>query len=170
MQSWLVVKGTASDAAEIAALVNQAYRGQGDNGSAAGWTNEVGWVEGPRTSVGEVLQRMETGVFLCARAESDGTLRGSVWFEPRGNDGYIGMLSVSPALQNSGLGRLLMRECEGLAREAGLPALTLTVLSPRVELQAWYQRQGYAPTGERQPFPHSGLLELLVFRKLTPSG
>ncbi len=170
MHSWLLRTGTAADAAEITTLVNQAYRGQGGDGSVQGWTNEIGLVEGPRTSVGEVLQQMEAGVFLCARLGGDGPLRGCVWFEPRGREGYIGMLSVFPALQNSGLGRLLMVECEALARERQIPTLVLTVLAPRAELQAWYQRQGYEPTGERLPFPHGGPLELLVFRKLTPAG
>lgn len=125
MHSWLLRTGTAADAAEITTLVNQAYRGQGGDGSVQGWTNEIGLVEGPRTSVGEVLQQMEAGVFLCAKLGGDGPLRGCVWFEPRGREGYIGMLSVFPALQNSGLGRLLMGECEALARERQIPTLVL---------------------------------------------
>lgn len=165
MVNWIVRKGTPADASEIADLVNRAYRGQGENGSAQGWTNEIGLVEGPRTSAAEILQHMQEGTFLCARETEPGPLQGSVWLESREGEYYIGMLSVLPELQNAGLGRLLMRQCEALARGAGVPRLTLTVLSPRAELQAWYERQGYQRTGETLPFPHGGPHQLFVFRK-----
>ena len=165
MANWIVRNGTPADASEIANLVNRAYRGQGDNGGMQGWTNESGLVEGPRTSAAEILQHMQEGTFFCARETADGPLRGSVWLAPREGEWYIGMFSVAPSLQNSGLGRFLMRHCETLARGAGIPRLTLTVLSPRAELQAWYERQGYVRTGEAFPFPHGGPHQLFVFRK-----
>jgi hypothetical protein len=50
----------------------------------------------------------------------------------------------------------------------------MTVIAQRTELIAWYERRGYAPTGETQPFPygdpHFGLpkrkdLYFVVLRK-----
>ena len=40
-----------------------------------------------------------------------------------------------------------------MSRAAGAGALRMEVLAPRSELLAWYQRRGYAPTGETAPFP-----------------
>lgn len=87
-----VQKGTPADSAEVADLVNRAYRGEGE----AGWTNEVGLVEGPRTYPAEIIRMMDCGVFLCARDQVNGELVGSVYTEVQDASLYFGMLSVSP--------------------------------------------------------------------------
>ncbi|MNF96688.1 hypothetical protein D3C84_794840 [compost metagenome] len=39
----------------------------------------------------------------------------------------------------------------------GLHILSMTVVSVRAELIAWYKRHGYVETGEREPFPSSDI-------------
>ena len=67
---------------------------------------------------------------------------------------YLGMLTIDPELQASGLGRRLLAaaEQEAVARFAAR-RMEMTVIHRRAELIAWYERRGYAPTGERRPFP-----------------
>jgi hypothetical protein len=36
--------------------------------------------------------------------------------------------------------------------------MEMTVIALRAELIAWYERRGYALTGERRPFPFEGLI------------
>jgi ribosomal protein S18 acetylase RimI-like enzyme len=73
------------------------------------------------------------------------------------------MLTVSPELQNSGVGKLL-QHAEIHAKDLGLPKIVMTVISVRDELIAWYKRNGYEDTGEREPFPASDVHILLQNR------
>jgi ribosomal protein S18 acetylase RimI-like enzyme len=60
------------------------------------------------------------------------------------------MLTVSPELQNSGIGKKLLYEAETHAKALGLPTIVMTVISAREELIAWYKRHGYFDTGARE--------------------
>lgn len=82
------------------------------------------------------------------------------------------MFSVSPVLQGKGVGRALLEEAEVLAKEFNCYTITITVISTRVELIRWYERRGYAFTGEIQPFHDHGRfgspkqhIELMVMEK-----
>jgi predicted N-acetyltransferase YhbS len=67
---------------------------------------------------------------------------------------YLGLLAVDPALQAGGIGAQLIAACEMAARdEFGATRMEMTVIDGRTELIAYYQRKGYALTGERRPFP-----------------
>ncbi|WP_395048439.1 GNAT family N-acetyltransferase, partial [Flavobacterium sp.] len=86
---------------------------------------------------------------------------------------YLGMLTVSPELQNSGIGKKLMQQAEIFASELGLSKIGMTVITVREELISWYERHGYADTGAREPFPVSEVfsqttnepLEFMVLEK-----
>jgi len=86
---------------------------------------------------------------------------------------YLGMLTVSPELQNSGVGKKLLQQAEIHASALGLPKIVMTVISVREELIAWYKRNGYLDTGAREPFPASDVhipitevpLEFIVLEK-----
>ena len=121
---------TAADAADIVALVNEAY------------LIEAELLSGDRIELPEVQERLERGSFLVCDAESGG-LAGCVYVEVRGKSGYLGLVSVAPSRQSGGLGGALMRAAEGWLREAGCGVCELWVLSARPELSAWYGRLGY---------------------------
>lgn len=65
------------------------------------------------------------------------------------------MLTVSPVLQNGGIGKQMMTASEKLAKEENCIAVYMQVIKGRDELIAWYEPQGYSDTGERKPFPMS---------------
>jgi GNAT superfamily N-acetyltransferase len=100
--------------------------------------------DGDRTHSEAVHTLLEKGKFLVL--EDSAGLAGCVYVEPRGDRGYIGLLSVDPLRQGSGLGRRLMDEAEGFIRGAGCIAAELRVVSARTPLPAFYRHLGYAET------------------------
>lgn len=139
----------------IVALVNSAYRGQG---AQAGWTTEAGYIDGQRIDLESLtadLKASPDAVILTARDDEDGPTLGCVWLEPA-KEGvwYLGMLTIRPDLQDRQLGRTLLEAGEAYARERGAARMQMTVVHIRDTLIAWYERRGYALTGETRPFPH----------------
>ena len=145
-----------SDLEAIAAMVNSAFRG---DSSRVGWTTEADMVGGQRTDADLLradLASRPDAVLLTMRDEPDGPLLGNVWLEPKGPDvWYLGMLTIRPDMQARQLGRTLLKEAEAFATARGARRMRMTVITARDELIAWYERRGYARTGERLPFPYS---------------
>ena len=140
-------------AREIAGLVNAAYRG---DSSRRGWTTEADLLGGQRTderSVAEIL--CSPGTVLLAARQTDGALCGCVMLKNEtGGLAHLGMLTVSPQIQNQGLGRWLLEQAEEYARSNWrADRMEMTVIGCRNELIAWYERRGYHRTGEKRPFP-----------------
>jgi ribosomal protein S18 acetylase RimI-like enzyme len=160
---------------EIAALVNAAYRGET---SRAGWTSEVDLLGGQRTDSSALsadLAAAPGATILTMRENGRSEIIGSVWLEPASAAAwYLGMLTVNPARQADGLGRVLLAQAESFAAAAGAATMRLTVIEQRESLIAWYERRGYRRTGEVKPFPYGdervgaprrGDLRLAVFEK-----
>ncbi|MGR4864368.1 GNAT family N-acetyltransferase [Caulobacter sp. LARHSG274] len=139
----------------IVALVNSAYRGQG---AQAGWTTEAGYIDGQRIDLDTLRQDLADSpqaVLLTLRDAADGPLLGCVWLEPADDKAwYLGMLTIRPDLQDRRLGATLLAQAEAHARDQGARRIRMTVVHIRDTLIAWYQRRGYALTGETRPFPH----------------
>jgi ribosomal protein S18 acetylase RimI-like enzyme len=169
---------TPDDLPAIADLVNAAYRGAG---AQQGWTTEAGYIDGQRTDV-DTLRRdlaSQPGARLLAMRDApDGPLLGCVWLEPAGEaTWYLGMLTVRPDLQDRQLGRQLLAAAERFVAGLGARRIRMTVVNVRDTLIAWYERRGYALTGERLPFPYDDPvfgnprrpdLEFVVLEKALP--
>jgi len=98
-----------------------------------------------------VREYMSRGTFLVA--EDSGGLAGCVYIETRDDRSYLGLLSVRPARQRTGLGRQLVAAAENLARESGSRVMDLRVINARGEqLLPFYQRLGYQFV-RTEPFP-----------------
>lgn len=136
----------AEDAAEIARLINLAYRVE-DFFKAA-----------DRTTEAEIRCLLDAETFLLVRGE-DGAIAGVVRVAVHGREGHFGMLAVAPGLQGQGLGRVLVGAAEAWCRAAGCTTMSLEVASPRTELPAFYARLGYRHSGTK-PWPHDALHEL----------
>ncbi len=137
----------------VVRLVESAYRGPASRG---GWTTEADLLDGQRTdarAVRDIIASTDGGVLL---AEEDSDLVGCCHLERRpGRAAYFGMFSVQPAGQGQGRGRAILAEAERIARDNWSAArMTMTVIRQRHDLIVWYQRLGYRPTGETQPFPY----------------
>ena len=90
------------------------------------------------------------GVFLLEEEEQH--LTGCVFVELKGQRAYLGLLSVDPSRQKSGIGRRLTAAAEEFARESGAHFMDITVVNLRTELPPIYEKLGYKITGT-EPFP-----------------
>ena len=165
-----IIPATTVDAPAIATLVNSAYRG---DSSRKGWTTEADLLEGTRTSteaIHALIEQADTTIMKCVDGDR---IIGCVELRNLHDEMYLGMLTVQPDLQASGIGKLLLKAAEEEARRQHCSKVVMTVISVRSELIAWYVRHGYADTGVRKPFhfndPRFGLpkqsLEFVVLEK-----
>ena len=188
----------ASDVDALERLLNRCYR------QAEGWTNEADLVGGIRTTKDELLAVINDPkhyVFIYPKtttgerdSKETGELLGCIAVDIKddvatnqraGNQkAYIGMFAVLPELQGLGVGHQILQAAETFAQRhlqantqtpAQNPArLTMSILSHRPELLAYYQRRGYQLNGNSMPFPVDGNngepkrqdLELLELEKL----
>lgn len=112
---------------------------------------------GDRTSGSEVRALMVKGAMLIAGDRDSGAATnaeaaGSVYVEMRGDHVYIGMVSVDPRRQRTGIGHALMAAAEDYGRARGSVAADITVVNLRTDLLPFYRRLGYVETGTA-PFP-----------------
>ncbi|MFJ5229083.1 GNAT family N-acetyltransferase [Kitasatospora sp. NPDC088391] len=142
----------AADVPALVALVESAYRGEA---SRVGWTTEADLLDGRRTDEEGVAELMGRPDSLVLVAELAGAPVACCHLERRGGAGYFGMFAVSPAAQGGGLGRRVLARAEEWARtEWGADRMEMTVIEQRADLIAWYERRGFARTGEFEPFPY----------------
>jgi GNAT superfamily N-acetyltransferase len=145
-------EATKADLPEVVELINFAYRG------AVGWAVETQYIEGQRIDLGTLrddLAANPDAMLMIWRDEQDKRLLGSVWLEPKENETwYLGLLTVRPEMQDKQLGRRLLAAAEKVAQRNGARRMRISVISVRHTLIAWYERRGYEPTGETQPFPY----------------
>lgn len=99
---------------------------------------------GDRTSPEGVRALLERGTFLVT--ENLSGLAGCVYLELSGDRGYVGLLSVEPSRQGTGLGRILMQAAEEFCRDKKCVAVDLRVVSARTPLPAFYRHLGYVET------------------------
>ena len=105
------------------------------------------FIDEERVALADVLEFMAKGVFLVA-----GDMEACVYTELRGERAYLGLLSVAPSKQGSGLGRKMVEAAERYCREHGCEWMDLRVVDVREELPPFYRKLGYAECGT-EPFP-----------------
>lgn len=183
MTDLLFQKATPADIPSVLALVRSAYRG---DASRAGWTTEADLVTDDRIDEDGLLQKINepNGQILVARAASSSSSSSSVETTTTENTlqspppspplacceilrhpepakiAYLGLFSVSPTLQNGGIGKKVLAEAERWAREEmGAEVMEMQVLWMRSELIAYYERRGYQVIqGETRPFPYAHMV------------
>lgn len=154
-------------------LVESAYRG---DSARRGWTHEADLLDGQRTDVAALRAMIEDPNQRILVLRDGDQLDACVALADRGSGTtYVGMVTVAPHLQATGLGRLMLAAAEEQAVHLfEATRIEMTVIAQRSELIAWYERRGYRLTGERRPFPATdprfGLprrhdLEFLVLEK-----
>jgi GNAT superfamily N-acetyltransferase len=122
-----------SDAASIVRLVNQAF------------AVEHFFKDGERTDLDDIRTHLDRGTFLLLTGGTE--LAGCVFVQISDKRGYIGLLSIDPNRQGSGLGSLLMQHAEEYCASAGCVAVDLRIINLRKELLAYYGKRGYVERG-----------------------
>ena len=165
----------ANDVSALEQLLNLCYR------QDEGWTNEADLVGGIRTTADElagVIANPKHYVFVYPQTDTGerggkeiGELLGCIAVDIKvetgsgkkshNNKAYIGMFAVHPKLQGAGIGNVILQAAETFAerhlKSNNQPTrLTMSILSHRPELLAYYQRRGYQLNGNSMPFPIDG--------------
>lgn len=165
----------ANDVSALEQLLNLCYR------QDEGWTNEADLVGGIRTTADElagVIANPKHYVFVYPQTDTGerggketGELLGCIAVDIKvetgsdkkshNNKAYIGMFAVHPKLQGAGIGNMILQAAETFAerhlKSNNQPTrLTMSILSHRPELLAYYQRRGYQLNGNSMPFPVDG--------------
>lgn len=143
---------TPDDIPALHRLVESAYRGET---AKKGWTHEADLLGGQRTDAEGLAEIIaDPDKTLLAAFEGEALIGCVLVARQDGGSAYLGMLSVDPDRQAGGLGRQLMAGAEAFAADVlKASRMEMTVIRQRAELIAWYERRGYALTGETQPFP-----------------
>jgi len=128
----------ADDAAAIMTIINAAFRNA-----------EAFLFDRDRVDADLVHSVLDKGKFLVG--DDQGALAGCVYIEPRGDRAYLGLLSVDPQRQKTGLGSKLMEEAERCAAASGCKFVDLQIVNLRDELPSFYHHRGYIET-DTAPF------------------
>jgi len=128
-----------SDAEGLTDLINAAFR-----------KAESFIIDRDRVDLEVVQSLFAKGEFLVA--DDEDALAGCVYLELRGERAYLGLLSVDPTRQKTGVGSMLMREAELHCARAGCRFVDLRIIDLRKDNHAFYKRRGYVETGT-EPFP-----------------
>jgi ribosomal protein S18 acetylase RimI-like enzyme len=138
-------------AALIVSLVNSAYRGEI---SKMGWTTEAHILGGQRTDEEEIQRLLTEDNSLILLCYHDDQAIGTVHLKKIEHGAYLGMLTIKPELQGQGYGKQFLAAAEQTAQQTwGVNKITLSVITLRHELIAFYQRRGYQRTGILDDFP-----------------
>lgn len=167
----MITKANPEDISSLNKLINSAYRGES---SKKGWTTEANLLEGSRTTEAELVEIIANTNNTLLKFTENNKILGCVLLIEKEHQLYLGMLTVLPQIQNSGIGKKLLNQAEIHAKALGLPKIVMTVISLREELIAWYKRHGYIDSGVREPFPVSDVhipilhtpLEFIVLEKI----
>jgi GNAT superfamily N-acetyltransferase len=148
MTSCIIEPASTDQVSEIVALMESAYRG---DASRKGWTSEADLIDGARTSVPEMLAALSDTATYTLVAKTDGdVLVGCASIAFNGQSCIFGKFAVDPNQQAGGIGKLLLEAAEKAAvQRFGAHTMTMTVIDGRKELEAYYERRGYARTGNK---------------------
>ncbi|HTV15080.1 MAG TPA: GNAT family N-acetyltransferase, partial [Acidobacteriaceae bacterium] len=119
-----------SDFDKVMSLVNRAFQ------------VESYFIRGDRLTRERLREYFDKGRFLVA--DENSALAGCVYVQLHSGYSYLGLLSVEPSHQKTGLGRRLNAAAEEFAREMGSRRMELTVVNLRTELPPFYEKLGYA--------------------------
>lgn len=146
-----IATASPADAPALKALLEAGYRG---DSARQGWNHEADILDDDRIAPGELEAMLADPAVTFLIARDAAALTGCVAITRKdAGRAYLGMLCVLPRLQSSGHGRRLLDAAEDHARSQDIAAMEMTVIDGRDALIGWYERRGYARTGETRPFP-----------------
>lgn len=142
----------AADCTALSSFINSAYRGES---SKAGWSTEADLLDGQRVDADGLRDAIGKQDSVVQLHEAAGEIVACVALDRRARDCHLGMLTVRPTRQSTGLGRRLLAAAELYALEKfAATRMSMSVIVQRPELIVWYERRGYQRTGRFEPFPY----------------
>jgi GNAT superfamily N-acetyltransferase len=174
------INADLAQAADIAALINVAFRSEP---SGQTWLTDDQDKRTDMLSVGNVRETLSspaTPILVGTLANSPKLIAVCLLKAPgtcqktTGAKSWLSMLAIDPSHHQRGYGAATLKAAEAFAIERwDAKRMELNVVNTRVELRAWYEKNGYRATGQIMEFPYGnhrdGLLadalELLVLGK-----
>jgi GNAT superfamily N-acetyltransferase len=144
-----------TDIDAIVRLVNRAF------------VAESPYVEGERVNTATLHEMWVRGKFLLG--EDQGMLTACIFIEPRGKRAHLGLVSVEPARQGEGLGAQLMAAAEAQCRADAFHEMELRFINHRTELERFYTRMGFAPSGITEAAVAARIKVPFLFVQMTKS-
>ncbi len=86
----------------------------------------------------------QLGLFLGDRLSGIGNL---CFGFPEPRDAYIGLMMLGPWARNEGRGKVLLSQLENIAKRGGASNLYLAVWTINPKGRAFWEREGFSPTG-----------------------
>lgn len=120
--------------------------------------------------VSMTAESMESVLFAVDRGA--GTLAGTAFVRvspSAPHDAYVGGMWVDEDLRGGGWADALLESAERFSRRLGSQAIELWVSGSNPLAQRFYERNGYRPTGVREP-QASGIVAHMLVKPLSPIG
>jgi ribosomal protein S18 acetylase RimI-like enzyme len=159
----MIEKTVIKDVSELCVLINSAYRGEI---SKKGWTTEANMLEGIRIDENELIGIIKQPNANIFKFIENRKIISCVLLDIQESKLYLGMLCVNPELQNNGIGKKMLDFAVDYALKNNLPKIIMTVISERLELISWYNRNGFYDNGTREPFPENHIDDVISGEKL----
>jgi GNAT superfamily N-acetyltransferase len=152
-----------AQATDIAALINAAFRSEP---SGQTWLTDDQDKRTDMLSVKDIqntLSSPSTPILIGTKASSPELMAVCLLKAPGTCDktagtpakSWLAMLAVDPKYHGRGYGLAMLKQVEVFAKEKwDAKRVELNVVNTRVELRAWYGKNGYQPTGQTMDFPY----------------
>ena len=127
-------KTEGEDVTELVGVINDAYSYQDE-------------VRGePRTNPNHLRERIsETDFYTLLH---DNEVIGCVYLEPIGSELHFGLLTLAPEFRGKGIAESIMIAIDKYASEHSFTAIDLDYMSVAPWLKKYYEKYGFAETGE----------------------
>ncbi len=157
-----IVKANQSHAIDLQKVVEQAYAQEG-----AGRSAKPAFPAKP-VALADIRALIDTpNSQLLVAIENDAVVGCVLVSKLPARRSVLGLLGVDPACRKRGLGARLITQAAALAaKQFGASTIELCVFADHVRLVSYYQRHGFALTGELRTFPDRDMrLEFAVMEK-----
>lgn len=141
-----------ADIPQLVDLINTSYREQ----QGRSWTTELEFVKGQRITEHQLEEQLQLSNSTLLVGETNSSkIVACIGLTFENNQVEVGTFCTDPHVQNMRVGRSVLEYAEQYALKQApyLVNAVMHVLDVRSELIAYYERRGYAKTGNEQPYP-----------------
>ena len=133
-------RATADDAAGVLDCLRLAFEPYRDRYTPLAFADTV--------LSAETIQRRLTKMVVFVAVDAEGTVAGTVGYEPVGDgEGHLRGMAVLPNRLGGGIAQQLLDTVEREMRQHGCSLVTLDTTEPLTRAIRFYERNGFTPTG-----------------------